>query len=72
VHNLSSKLILLDTNILSTFAKIDHMALLLVTIKKKKICIKKKEISIISMNDKETMWSMELPSSLSIFVKENI
>jgi len=69
---LSSKLILLDTNILSTFAKIDHMALLLVTIKKKKICIKKKEISIISMNDKETMWSMELPSSLSIFVKENI
>lgn len=72
MHNLSSKLILLDTNILSTFAKIDHMALLLVTIKKKKICIKKKEISIISMNDKETMWSMELPSSLSIFVKENI
>ena len=89
MHNLSSGLILLDTNILSTFAKIDYMALLFETVRKKQVgistsvlheledarnigfvfvdkifqLINNNKILIFSMSDKETMWSMKLPSS---------
>lgn len=89
MHNLSSELILLDTNILSTFAKIDYMALLFETVRKKELgistsvlheledarnigldfvdkifqLINNNKILIFSMSDKETMWSMKLPSS---------
>jgi len=89
VHNLSSGLILLDTNILSTFAKIDYMTLLFETVRNKELgistsvlheledarniglvfvdkifqLINNNKILIFSMSDKETMWSMKLPSS---------
>ena len=89
MHNLSSGLILLDTNILSTFAKIDYMTLLFETVRNKELgistsvlheledarniglvfvdkifqLINNNKILIFSMSDKETMWSMKLPSS---------
>ena len=89
MNNLRPGLVLIDTNILSTFAKIDNMALLFKTVKKKKLgistsvlheledarnigldfvekifqLINQNKILIYSMSDKETMWSIKLPSS---------